>query len=214
MSQNKGQIDSGGNNVQKQGPGDMVMDQKKSYPITTVGSGVIPAEAMLSGLIDRSGPTGAYADVLPTAAALLAACPMLGVGDAFEFLLVNGVAFANTVAAPADGSGVLGANTATAASAVRRYMVTVMGVGSSRVHAMNTVNGSPTLAGLTQNQARNITPGMGVSGTGIPANTVVASVNSTTGSVTLSNNATADGTLIPITFNPRYIIRGLYSASA
>ena len=52
----------------------------------------------------------------------------------------------------------------------------------------NTVNGSAVVNGLPYTSG--LVPGMSVTGAGIPANTVVVSVNSATG-VTLSNNATA-----------------------
>ena len=212
MSQNRGQIDSGGNNVQKQGPGDIIMDQKKIYPITTVGAGVIPPEAILAGIILRTGPVGGYADTFPDASALLAACPMLDVGDSFEFLYINGVAQAMTAAA---GTGVvLAAPTGIAASLVRRYMITILGDGLPQVFAANALNGQAVVTGMTPAQVKTLTPGMGVTGTNVPANTFIVAVNQANGTVTLSANVTGAITLGALTFFPRYELRGLYSATA
>lgn len=215
MSMNTGRIDKSANDVRKQGPGDMMMDMKKPYLITTVGAGVIPAEAILSGIIRRTGPVGGYIDTLPTADQLFAACPDLDVGDSFEFLYRNEVAQALTLAAPADASGILGFNTTLAASLVRRYMITALsGPQRSGVYSASTVNASPTLTLTNVKDAKSITPGMNVSGTGITAGTYVIGVNQATGVVTLSANATATNALIGITFTPRYQIDGLYSATA
>lgn len=212
MSQNRGQVDSGGNNVQKQGPGDIIMDQKKIYPITTVGAGVIPPEAILAGIILRTGPVGGYADTFPDASALLAACPMLDVGDSFEFLYINGVAQAMTAAA---GTGVvLAAPTGIAASLVRRYMITILGDGLPQVFAANALNGQAVVTGMTPAQVKTLTPGMGVTGTNVPANTFIVAVNQANGTVTLSANVTGAITLGALTFFPRYELRGLYSATA
>lgn len=220
MSQNTGRIDRGGNNVQKQGPGDMLMDQKKSYPITAAATTAIPPEAILSGLIDRTGPGAGYADTWPAADAILAACPDLDTGDAFEFLFVNGVAFADTTAVVANTGTVLVNGTVTA-SLIKRFMVTVLAAGRSVILNGVTTNGSPTVslasfgiqAPAAANLAKQVSIGMGVTGTGIPASTTVIAVNTVNGTVTLSANATATGTAA-LTFVPRVEIRGLYQAAA
>lgn len=215
MSMNTGRLDKSANDVRKQGPGDILMDMKISYPITTVGAGTIPPEAILSGIIDRTGPVGGYADTFPTADQLFAACPDLDRGDSFEFLFINGVAQAMTATAPADGSGVLGTNVNVAASLVRRFMITALS-GNSRsvVVSSGTTNANPNVTLTKASDAKLITPGMGVSGTGISAATTVLGVNQSTGVVTLSANATATNSMIGLTFAPRYSVRGLYSATA
>lgn len=215
MAMNTGRIDKSANDVRKQGPNDMLMDMKKPYSITTVGAGTIPAEAILSGIIRRTGPVGGFTDTLPTGDQLFAACPDLDQGDSFEFLYRNEVAQALTMAAPADASGVLGFNTTLAASLVRRYMITALsGNTRSGTYSATTVNASPTVTLTKAADAKFITPGMNVSGTGITAGTSVIGVNTQTGIVTLSANATASNSLIGITFTPRYQIDGLYSATA
>lgn len=213
MSQHKAHWDDGGNNVQKQGPGDMLMDQKKSYPVTTVGAGVIPAEAILSGIVDRSGPTAGFTDTFPSAAALLAACPMLGRGDSFEFLYINGVAFAMTAAAAAGSADTL-TNANVASSAVRRYMVTVLADGQPLVASAATTNGQAAVQLNNLLDAKSVRPGMAVSGTGISGGTTVIAVNANTGVVTLSGNATATNGIVGLTFQPQVNYRGLYSATA
>ena len=204
-------VDRGANNVQAAGPGNCVLDQTQAFPITTVGTGVLSAAGILSGIIERTGPTGAYADTLETADNLLAAAPELSAGDSFEFLVRNTVAFANTVAV-AEGAELSGSNTAIAASSVRKYLLTILSNGRRSISSANTTNSSATVTGLSQAQAQAITPGMGVTGTGIPAATTVLSVNSATGTVVLSANATATGTAA-LTFFPRYNVKGLFTAS-
>lgn len=220
MSQNTGQIDRGGNNVQKQGPGDMIMDQKKSYAITDAVAAAIPAEAIMSGLIDRTGPGAGYADTWPSADAILAACPDLDTGDAFEFLLVNGVAFADTTAVVAN-TGVTLVNGTVTASLIKRFMLTVLAAGRSVILNGVTTNASAIVslasygiqAPAAANLAKQVRVGMGVTGTGIPASTTVIAVNTVNGTITLSANATATGTAA-LTFVPRVEIRGLYQAAA
>lgn len=222
MSQNTGRIDRGGNDVQKAGPGDMIMDQKKRFvgtPMTLAGNQTIPAEAILSGIVVRTGPVGAYADVFPSADALLAACPQMDTGDSFEFLFDNsGTAFAN---APTAGVGITVVNGGVTASLVKRFMVTCLAAGRAVILSGVTTNGQPTVslaafgvqAPAAANLAKQISVGMLVTGTGIPAATTVIAVNTVNGTVTLSANATATGTAA-LTFSPSVEIRGLYQAAA
>ena len=214
MSMNRAQLDRGGNNVQAAYPGDAIMSQLQQVNITTAGSGVISAAGMLAGLINRTGPGVGYADTLDTANALMLAAPWLSAGDSFEFIFQNGVAFANTVAV-AEGAELSGANTAVAASLVRRYLLTVLANKVRQGYNLVTTNASPTVTGLTQAQADTLMPGMGVSGTGITGGTNILSVNAQTGTVTLTANATATSApTAALTFFPRYNVRGLYSATA
>ena len=224
MSQNAGRLDRGGNDVQKAGPGEMLMDQKQRYtaaPLASAGNQNIPAEAILAGIIVRAGPVGAYADNWPTADALLAACPALDTGDSFEFLFDNtGVAQANTTAIIA-GSGIVLVNGNITASLMKRFMVTVLGAGRTTIQQALTTNASATLnlqaPGITPSQAakiaQSIQVGMSATGTGLQANSVVIGVNSVNGTVTLNQTANATGQA-GITFTPRVEIRGLYQAAA
>ena len=224
MSQNAGRIDLSGNDVRKAGPGDMIMDQKKRFvgsPMTLAGNQTIPAVAILSGIVVRTGPVAGYADIFDSADNILAACPGLDTGDAFEFLFDNsGTAFAN---APTGGAGITVVNGGVTASLVKRFMVTCLAAGRTNIQQANTTNGSAvvTLAGIsgfpTASQAatiaKNIQVGMLVTGTGIPASTTVIAVNTNAGTFTMSANATATGT-VAATFTPSIEIRGLYQAAA
>lgn len=209
MSVNRMQIDLGANFVRAQMPGDGVLDQTQVFPITTAGAGTLTAAAMVAGIVDRSGPAGNYNETLDTADNLMAANPQLSAGDSFEFWYRNTVAFIATLVV-AEGAELV-ANTAVAASKVRRYLVTILANARRQVFNASTTNVSPTITGLTAAQAQTLVPGMGVSGTGISAATNVLAVNSSTGTITLTANATATGT-VPLTFFPRYNIKGISSA--
>jgi hypothetical protein len=208
---NRAQIDRGGNYVSQQGPGDSVLDQTQVFPITTVGAGTLTAAALLAGIIERTGPVAGYNDTLETADNLMAANPALTPGDSWEFIHRNTVAQAMTMVA-AEGAELVGSNTGIIASAVRRYLITILANGRRQVFAANTVNGNAVLTGFTAAQMLLMTPGMGVSGTGITGGTTVIGVNISGRTVTLSANATATG-LNALTFFPRYNVRGLASMS-
>lgn len=219
MSQNAGRLDRGGNDVQKAGPGEMLMDQKKRYLVAGAGTQPIPAEAILAGIVVRTGPVGAYADTFPAADAILAACPALDVGDSFEFLFDNSAqAQANT---PTGGTGITLVNGGVTASLIKRFMVTCLAAGRTVILQGVTTNASATLSlagqGVSASQAarlaQQLQPGMTVTGTGIQASTTILGVNSVTGTVTLSLTANATGTA-GITFTPVVEIRGLYQAAA
>ncbi|MBV8888150.1 MAG: pilus assembly protein [Alphaproteobacteria bacterium] len=62
----------------------------------------------------------------------------------------------------------------------------------------NTTSGSPVVKNITPSATTNLAVGMMVTGTGIPSNTVIKSVDSAT-QVTLCSNATATGTSITLT---------------
>lgn len=222
MSQNTGRIDKSGNDVRRAGPGDMIMDQKKRFvasPMTLAGNQTIPAEAILSGIVVRTGPVGAYADIFPTADSILAACTDFDTGDSFEFLFDNsGTAFANT---PTAGVGITLVNGGVTASLVKRFLVTCLAAGRATILTGATTNASAVVSlaalGISATQAANLAKqvqvGMQVTGTGVPASTTVIAVNSVNGTITLSANATATGTAA-LTFSPSVEVRGLYQAAA
>lgn len=211
MSFGRTQIDAGANFIRAQGPGDSVLDQTQQYNITTAGAGTLPAAALSGGLIERTGPGAGYIDTLDTADNLMAANPNLSIGDSWEFTYRNTVAFAATIAV-AEGAELFGSFTGVALSTARRFLITVLSTARRVGFTASTVNATPTISGLTQAQAQQLQPGMGVSGTGITGGTTVTAVNSVAGTVTLSANATATGSNA-LTFFPRYNIRGLSQAS-
>lgn len=223
MSQNAGRIDRGGNDVQKAGPGDMIMDQKKRVALAGTGTQAITALAILSGIIVRTGPVAGYADTFPAADDICAACPALDAGDSFEFLFDNsGTAQANT---PTAGAGITLVNGNVTASLVKRFLLTCLAAGRTTILSGNTTNASPTVtftgasgfptAPQASSFLKNIQPGMIVSGTGITGGTTVLAVNSSAGTITLSANATATSVNgVALTFTPSIEIRGLYQAAA
>ena len=97
--------------------------------LATVGAGTLTAAMLLSGLIMRTGPTGAYNETTPTATEIIAAMDNPQIDDSFDFTHVNGVAYIATLVA---GTGVtLAGVTANAASKVRRYRCTVTAIGAT-----------------------------------------------------------------------------------
>lgn len=212
MSQNRAQVDAGANYVRAQGPGEMVMEQSQVATDATAGNSTLTAASMMRGILDRSGPGAGYTDTTDTGDAVLAAMPFLAIGDSFEFTVRNTVAFALTLAAGA-GFALSGANTAIAASSVRRYMVQCLANKPTAVYAGNTTNASATVTGFTAAQLANLCPGMGVAGAGIPASTTILALNPSLGTITLSAAATATGNVVALTFTPSFTIKGLWSAS-
>lgn len=207
----RAQIDGGANYIRAAVPGDVVMSQAQLTSITTVGAGTLSAAAMSNGIVERTGPVGAFIDTLDTADNLMAANPGVAKGDTFEFLYRNTVAFAATIAV-AEGAELSGANTAVVASNARRYLATILATNRRQIFTVATTNASPTVTGLTAAQAQLLQPGMGVTGTGAPAAGTILAVNAVTGTITLSGNATATGTP-SFTFFPRYNVKGLLSAA-
>lgn len=66
--------------------------------LTTAGDGTLTAAGMLGGVINRTGPTAAFADTVPTAAQLLAAIGAdAPVGTSKLIYIVNTVGFVDTV---------------------------------------------------------------------------------------------------------------------
>jgi hypothetical protein len=209
MGQQRAQIDRGGNAVQAAGPGDALMSQEQITLVSNAASVVLDSTAVLGGIIDRTGPTGAYGDTTPSAQAIvdgIGTNSRPSVGDSFGFSIRNTVAFANTLVA---GVGVTLVNATIAASLVRDYLVTVLSSKPAQVFAASTISASATITGLTTTQVSRLENGMGVSGAGIPGSTTVLGINIAAGTVTLSANATATASLVAITFFPRVTIIGV-----
>lgn len=210
MAQVKTRVDAGANNVRMQVANDIVIAQYKIAQLATAGNGAPGVTAVLGGVLNRTGPAAAYTDTIPSAAALLAAAPTLTVGDSFSWIVRNTVAFAATLAG---GTGiVIGTDTGIAASLVREYLLSVLATGVEGIYQVNTTNNSAVLTGFTATQIAAISPGMGVTGAGIPANATVIGVNSSTNTVTISANATATAT-VGATFFPRIQLDGVRSST-
>lgn len=218
-------------------PGDLIAGGEAiaAGAISTVGAGSLTGSAIAAGLITRTGPTAGYTDTTDTAQNILTALagntPASDIvpGTTFRLMFFNTVAFLATLAVGrgvtlgAFGSGV----TNVQASGVREYLLTVL--NSSLETALNcvTTNASPVVTfvlppgttslpmGAVPNPAGlTITPGMIVTGTGIPAGTTVVGVTQGQGGVigvTLSANATATSPAggVSLTFSPSIRIDGL-----
>jgi hypothetical protein len=200
-------------------PGDVLIGGEQINSLTTVGAGTITGAMLVSGILNRTGPTAGYTDTTDSAQNIInsilantyiatGANTPLGVptGTTFRLSYINSVAFAMTLAA---GTGVtLGANVNVSASSVKDYLVTVTNGTPTQVYAATTTNGSAVITGLNASQTQNLSVGQAVTGTGIAANSVIVSVQPGVG-VTLNNNATASGTLVALTFSPTVRIDSL-----
>lgn len=214
MTQVRTDVNASANQVRMQGPNDILMSQLRLTPRTTVGAATLTAAEVLSGAIYRTGPVAGYIDTFPTAAEICAACIDLGAGDSFELLFINTVAFANTVAG--NTGLLLGVNTSVPASNQRRFLLTCIAPGSTDIASVSTLSGSATISNIGADKIIKIVPGMGVSGTGIPALAFITGVvnnGTNNNSITISANATATGALVALTFFPRIQLDGLSSGA-
>lgn len=195
----------------KQAPGDFLLSGRTIAANTTAGNATLLASQLIQGILRRTGPAAGFSDTFPSADSLLAAEPDLTVGDSFEFIYINGVAQAMTAVA---GEGVvLGSNTGVAASAVRKYLLTILGTGPRQVFQGNTTNASAVISGIPAAVLNFASPGQGVSGTNIPAGAFIIGVNPVAGTLTMSANATGTAT-VAVTSFARYSVEGLFSATA
>ena len=198
-------------NVRAQGmtrpaaPGDLLALGEKIATLTTAGSGTITAAQLSSGILIRTGPTGAYTDTTCTAALLMAALPDASPGDTFRFRHTNTVAYKMTLAG---GTGcTLGTVPATTieASVWKDYLVTLTNTTPATTVTCTIVNGTKVITGMTLAQTSAISVGQLVTGTGAGASAVVLSIQPGTG-VTVDVNSSADNTAASLTFSPTYRI--------
>lgn len=211
MSIIRAQVNYGGNLIQPQTVGDVVLSQKSIDTNTTAGSATLGVLSLIKGILRRTGPGAGFTDTFPSADLLALAEPDLNVGDSFEFTYINGVAQAMTAAA---GEGVvLGTNVNVAASAIRKYLITILGTGVRQVFQGGVTNASPTITGIPAAVSALLQPGQGVSGTNIAAGAFLTAVNPVAGTATMSANATGTAT-VAVTSFPRYQVDGLFAATA
>lgn len=85
-------------------PGTVTSPQ--NIAVTTVGAGTIPAAAINTGYLARSGPTAAFTDTLDTAVNLLAGVAAIAniLGSSQEFTYVNNSAWVATISPPTNVS--------------------------------------------------------------------------------------------------------------
>lgn len=207
----RGRVDYGANDVRAALPGEIQMSQLQYVANSTAGASTLTAASLLAGVINRTGPGGAYADTLPTVNQLVAACPQLSEGDSFTFILRNTVAFANTITT--NTGWTLGSNTAIAASLVREFLVTMTAIKPTVVVSATTTNASAVLTNLSDDAVKALAPGMLVTGTGIPAATTLIAVNANSRTATMSAAATATGNNIAVTANPTATLEGVRSST-
>jgi len=174
----------------------------------------LPVAAILAGVINRTGTTGNTADVLPSADAIIAALPELSVGDAFEFAIRMNLAHTETLTL---GTGIIaGTGTLTiAASSIRHYLLTLLS-GPSRAVALacSTISTgvaavNKVISNLPVGYVEDLSVGMGVTGTGIPASSYITAVNVTNNTVTINAEATATGDNVALSFFPRFSLSTL-----
>src|SRR5947209_3280513 len=161
--------------------GDLIANSEAILSNATAGALSITGAMLASGILSRSGPGAGYIDTFPAAsdlvASLMGAGSFVGTGAfsaqgvqpglSFRFRIINTVAFANTVAAGAGGT--LSGVTTVAASSFRDYLVTITNGTPPQVIAGNTTNASAVVTGMAPALLQQITQGMLVTGTGIPA---------------------------------------------
>ena len=80
-------------------PGDGPMLNLAPTALSTAGAGTILAALLATGLVIRTGPTGAVADTIDTGANLDTQFPYLAVGDALDILYANQVNYVLTITA-------------------------------------------------------------------------------------------------------------------
>jgi hypothetical protein len=215
-------------------PGDTLMFGEIVAVNATVGAAAIPASQMLTGILYRSGSTGAYSDTFDTAANVYTQLsggadnnnPVMQAGSTFRLRVLSSVAFADTIVLGAGmvaGQGSL----VVPASGWREFLFTLVNGTPPQSIAATTINGSPNaIFSLTGSaisisigpaaRALNVMPGASVTGTGIPAGTTVLSVvqgNGGTTGVVLSANATVTGATA-LSFGPVFKVDSIGSGTA
>lgn len=177
--------------------------------LTTVGAGSLTGAILATNILSRTGPVGAVADTTDTANNILLAVSASGytpqAGDTWRLRYINNVAFAITVTGV---TGVTVTNGIVNASSVKDFLITFTNATLQSIAVGNSTNGSAILTGFDMGETSFISPGMLVSGTGIPGGTTVLSVQVATG-VTLSANASATNSNIAFTFSPTVTILGI-----
>jgi hypothetical protein len=206
----RGRVDYGANDVRGQSPGESFLDQIVPEANVTAGDSTLTVSSILSGLILRSGAGAGFADTLPTVDQLLAAAPNLSVGDSFLLSIQNNSGYTDTLTT--NTGWTLAGTTTVVTVNTRDYLVSITSARRASIGVGSSTNGSPILTALSDDACKAVSPGMLVTGTGVPASTTVVSVNADTNTITMSANATATNANIAFTFNPTATIRGIRTA--
>lgn len=95
----KVKVDDGSSIPRMSQAGDGLLMYPKPTALTTAGAGTLLANLLLTGMLLRTGPTGAYADTIDTGANLDIAFPNMQIDETINLLYINSVAFASTITA-------------------------------------------------------------------------------------------------------------------
>lgn len=176
--------------------------------ITTVGAGTLTAAAMLSGLIVRSGPTGAFTDTSDTGANIDTALAQAAVvGWSGTFTYKNTTAFAATIAG---GTGVtLSGRTVVAPQSVGSFVLTRTGVGTYTLFGTDvvaqTINGVAAAVATADNgTTQTLTAAMIIGGDSFTSH---LSTGGATPSLTLPLGTAMDTALPDIRTGQGYLLR-------
>lgn len=119
-------------------------DNNAPFPVTTTVGTTLSAASFLSGLIVRSGPTGAYSDATDTAAALALVVNPVSYPVSFYIDIQNTTAFAETITG---GTGVtVAAGTVLAPNSVGEFLVQLMSATAATMTRIFSGNLSDTVS--------------------------------------------------------------------
>jgi hypothetical protein len=199
-------------------PGDVLNSAESQQALANAAGQTLTVAQVLTSLLTRSGAV-TVSDTTPDSASWISAMLQgayvgggastpLGVqpGTSYRLRILNNNTGTLTLVA---GTGVTLAGTTTILTVnFRDYLITVLNGTPQQIFAASTTNASAVVTGMSAAQTQAISPGMLVTGTGIPAAATVLSVQPGVG-FTLSANATATGSLVALTFLPRIEVRGI-----
>lgn len=206
------------------GQGD-ILAAFESYPATIATQNIAAVTGgMLLNTFLKRNPAGASADVLDTAAnivaALQAAFPgQIPNGLTWRHRVINLAAFALTYTATANTGSTVVANGVVNASSVKDFLCSVPVSTPVQTLALTTVNASAVLS-LPVGTLINAYPPAGLAAlaigqivtnavAGLQGQTIIA-INQAAGTVTLSGNANAtNATPVAVTFSPTFTFEGV-----
>lgn len=200
-------------------PGDIALLGERFGSLTTVGAGTITGALIASGILYRTGPTGAFIDTPDTATNILVALGQLNAaggtsniwgsgitdldsGQTFRFRYINGVAFAMTFQTGVEGiiygtAGGAGLGILGVAGNWRDYLVTIGNNTPRQSLQVTSVNANAAVTLTAPVPLGTITPGMWLSGTNVTSGTLILGVTHGQGVITgftMNANATGSGT--------------------
>jgi hypothetical protein len=207
----KGTIGTGSEHCQS--AGERIGENYRMVTLAGASNQVITGDMMVAGIVNRIGPTAAYADTFDSATNIIAAMGDPEPGASFFFIFLNTVAFANTIG---KGEGVVVSNDNVLASLDKQFLVSVICDRPRKVYNCNT-HSNTVVDGLTNDQLDSLSAGMTVIGSGIPSGVLIDKINKNTlvnpYCVILDNAATTTLAGVSLTFSPTVAIRGMFEAA-